>query len=210
MEKTKTKKVMPKQEVKKVTEAKKPTGMSKEKKSIIAGLALIVAAAGISAGTYAFYQSTIKGTASGTIVAWECKAGGGASTFTLDLGNLKPNITKTIPINLSVKNFKAKFDIKLSGATNLPSAINFYTAATNQSADNCLSKDYKNTTTSCKLASTSTTLDATTSGTANGTVNLYMVWPKGSAEKGPSAASTAKITVNVTCTQQNQKPMVHN
>lgn len=53
MEKTKTKKVMPKQEVKKVTEAKKPTGMSKEKKSIIAGLALIVAAAGISAGTYA-------------------------------------------------------------------------------------------------------------------------------------------------------------
>ena len=205
MEKTKTKKVMPKQEVKKVTEAKKPTGMSKEKKSIIAGLALIVAAAGISAGTYAFYQSTIKGTASGTIVAWECKAGGGASTFTLDLGNLKPNITKTIPINLSVKNFKAKFDIKLSGATNLSSDINFYTADTNQSAANCLSKTGTATDT-CKLASTSTTLDATTSGTATGTVNLYMVWPKGQPEKGPSAASTAKITVNVTCTQQNQKP----
>lgn len=40
MEKTKTKKVMPKQEVKKVTEAKKPTGMSKEKKSIIAEIVI--------------------------------------------------------------------------------------------------------------------------------------------------------------------------
>lgn len=180
----------------------------KNKSKLIAGIAMMVFAIALSAGTYAFYQSTINGTASGTIVAWECKAGGGASTFTLDLGNLKPGITKTIPVDLSVKNFKAKFDIKLSGATNLPSAINFYTAATNQSADNCLSKDYKNTTASCKLASTSTTLDATTSGSANGTVNLYMVWPKGSAEKGPSTASTAKITVNVTCTQQNQTPYI--
>ena len=180
----------------------------KNKSKLIAGIAMMVFAIALSAGTYAFYQSTIKGTASGTIVAWECKAGGGASTFTLDLGNLKPGVTKTVPVNLSVKNFKATFDIKLSGATNLPSAINFYTAATNQSADNCLSKDYQNPTTSCKLASTSTTLDATTTsnGTATGTVNLYMVWPKGSAEKGPKTASTAKITVNVTCTQQNQKP----
>ncbi len=178
----------------------------KNKSKLIAGIAMMVFAIALSAGTYAYYQSIISGTASGTIVAWECTAGGGASTFTLDLGNLKPGVTKTVPVNLSVKNFKATFDIKLSGATNLPSAINFYTAATNQSADNCLSKDYENTTTSCKLASTSTTLDATTSGTANGTVNLYMVWPKGSAEKGPKTASTAKITVNVTCTQQNQKP----
>ena len=182
----------------------------KNKSKLIAGIAMMVFAIALSAGTYAFYQSTIKGTASGTIVAWECKAGGGASTFTLDLGNLKPGVTKTVPVNLSVKNFKAKFDISLSGATNLPSAINFYTAATNQSADNCLSKDYQNPTTSCKLASTSTTLDATTTsnGTATGTVNLYMVWPKGSAEKGPKTASTAKITVNVTCTQQNQKPYI--
>ncbi len=177
----------------------------KEKSKLIAGIAMMVFAIALSAGTYAFYQSTISGTASGTIVAWECKAGGGESTFTLDLGDLKPNITKTIPINLSVKNFKAKFDIKLSGATNLPSAINFYTVNTNQSADNCLSKTGAATDT-CNLASTSTTLDATTSGTATGTVNLYMVWPKGSAEQGPSTASTAKITVNVTCTQQNQKP----
>lgn len=177
----------------------------KEKSKLIAGIAMMVFAIALSAGTYAFYQSTISGTASGTIVAWECKAGGGASTFTLDLGNLKPNITKTIPINLSVKNFKAKFDISLSGATNLPSAINFYTVDTNQSADNCLSKTGKKADT-CKLATTSTTLDATTSGSATGTVNLYMVWPKGSAEKGPSTASTAKITVNVTCTQQNQTP----
>lgn len=177
----------------------------KNKSKLIAGIAMMVFAIALSAGTYAFYQSTINGTASGTIVAWECKAGGGASTFTLDLGNLKPGITKTIPVDLSVKNFKAKFDIKLSGATNLPSAINFYTVGTNQSAANCLSKTGTATET-CNLASTSTTLDATATGTATGTVNLYMVWPKGSAENGPSAASTAKITVNVTCTQQNQKP----
>ena len=177
----------------------------KNKSKLIAGIAMMVFAIALSAGTYAYYQSVIGGTASGTIVAWECKAGGGASTFTLDLGNLKPGVTNTVPVNLSVKNFKAKFDIKLSGATNLSSAINFYTVGTNQSADNCLSKTGDATTT-CKLASTSTTLDATTSGSATGTVNLYMVWPKGQPEKGPSAASTAKITVNVTCTQQNQTP----
>ena len=109
----------------------------KNKSKLIAGIAMMVFAIALSAGTYAFYQSTINGTASGTIVAWECKAGGGESTFTLDLGNLKPGITKTIPVDLSVKNFKAKFDINLSGATNVPSAINFYTVDTNQSADNC-------------------------------------------------------------------------
>lgn len=177
----------------------------KEKSKLIAGIAMMAFAIALSAGTYAFYQSTINGTASGTIVAWECKAGGGASTFTLDLGNLKPGVTKTVPVSLSVKNFKAKFDVSLSGATGLPEAINFYTVNTNQSADNCLSKTGA-ATTSCKLASTSSTLDATTAGTATGTVNLYMVWPKGSAEKGPSTATTAKINVNVTCTQQNQKP----
>lgn len=180
----------------------------KSKSKLIAGIAMMVFAIALSAGTYAFYQSTINGTASGTIVAWECKAGGGASTFTLDLGSgLVPGRTKTIPINLSVKNFKAKFDIKLSGATNFPSAINFYTVNTNQSADNCLSKTGE-ATTACKLASTSTTLDATTTsnGTATGTVNLYMVWPRGGAEKGPKTGYTAKININVTCTQQNQKP----
>lgn len=177
----------------------------KEKSKLIAGIAMMVFAIAMSAGTYAFYQSTISGVASGTIVAWECKAGGGASTFTLDLGNLKPGITRTVPVSLSVKNFKAKFDISLSGATSLPSAVSFYTANTNQSADNCLSKTGAATET-CKLALTSTTLDATTTGSATGTVNLYMVWPRGSAEKGPSTAATAKINVNVTCTQQNQKP----
>ncbi len=177
----------------------------KNKSKLIAGIAMMVFAIALSAGTYAYYQSTIGGQLKGTIVAWECKAGGSESAFTLDLGNLKPGVTKTVPVNLSLKNFKAKFDIKLSGATNLPSAINFYTANTNQSAANCLSKTGTATDT-CKLATTSTTLDATSSGSATGTVNLYMVWPKGQPEKGPSTASTAKITVNVTCTQQDQKP----
>lgn len=184
----------------------------KNKSKLIAGIAMMVFAIALSAGTYAFYQSTITGTASGTIVAWECKAGGGASTFTLDLGNLKPNMTKTVPINLSVKNFKATFKVSLSEIKvgeaypyKLHDDVKFYTNATTKTADTCLSRS-GSATTDCKLASTSTTLDATSTGSATGEINLYMVWPKGNAEKGPTTASTKKIQVNLTCTQENVTP----
>ena len=159
----------------------------KNKSKLIAGIAMMVFAIALSAGTYAYYQSIITGTANGTIVAWECKAGGGSSTFTLDLGgDLKPNMaTKTVPISLSVKNFKATFKVSLSeikvGETypyKLHDDVKFYTNAATQNASTCLSRS-GSATTDCKLASTSTTLDATSTGLATGTINLYMVWPIG-------------------------------
>mgnify|MGYP004465894479 CR=1 FL=1 len=196
MEKTKTKKVMPKQEVKKVTEAKKPTGMSKEKKSIIAGLALIVAAAGISAGTYAYYQSIIDGRASGTITPWSFTVNekGDAQEFIATMGDLKPGVSGQIELNMSAAASGLGVDavISFNSANNIPANMKFYTDS-GYTSELDLSKD---------------TITRAINAGKTDSVTIYYNWPKGSAEKGPKTASTAKITVNVTCTQQNQKPYI--
>lgn len=191
MEKTKTKKVMPKQEVKKVTEAKKPTGMSKEKKSIIAGLALIVAAAGISAGTYAYYQSRINGTASGTITPWSFTVNekGDAQEFVASLGDLKPGVSGTIVLNMSAAASGLGVDavVSFNTATNIPTNMKFYTDASYTSELN-LSKD---------------TITRAISAGKTDTVTIYYNWPRGNAEKGPSETKTASFKIQVVGTQQN-------
>ena len=79
----------------------------KEKMKLIMRIALMLLSVGLAAGTYAYYQTTITGTATGSIVAWECKTNDSSSTFTLAMGDLKPGSTGTLALNLSVKNFKA-------------------------------------------------------------------------------------------------------
>lgn len=192
MEKTKTKKVMPKQEVKKVTEAKKPTGMSKEKKSIIAGLALIVAAAGISAGTYAYYQSRINGTASGTITPWSFTVNekGDAQEFVASLGDLKPGVSGTIVLNMSAAASGLGVDavVSFNTATNIPTNMKFYTDASYTS----------------ELDLSTDTITRTISAGKTDTVTIYYNWPKGTiGEKGPSEDKTASFKIQVVGTQQN-------
>ena len=191
MEKTKTKKVMPKQEVKKVTEAKKPTGMSKEKKSIIAGLALIVAAAGISAGTYAYYQSVIGGTASGTITPWSFTVNdkGDAQEFVASLGDLKPGVSGTIELNMSAADSGLGVDavISFNTATNIPANMKFYTDP-GYTSELDLSKD---------------TITRAISAGKTDSVTIYYNWPKGNAEKGPSEAKIASFKIQVVGKQQN-------
>jgi len=191
MEKTKTKKVMPKQEVKKVTEAKKPTGMSKEKKSIIAGLALIVAAAGISAGTYAYYQSIISGTGSGTITPWSFTVNdkGDAQEFVASLGDLKPGVSGTIELNMSAADSGLGVDavISFNTATNIPANMKFYTDP-GYTSELDLSKD---------------TITRAISAGKTDSVTIYYNWPKGNAEKGPSEAKIASFKIQVVGKQQN-------
>ena len=191
MEKTKTKKVMPKQEVKKVTEAKKPTGMSKEKKSIIAGLALIVAAAGISAGTYAYYQSVIGGTVDGTITPWSFTVNekGDAQEFIATMGDLKPGVSGQIELNMSAAASGLGVDavISFNSVTNIPANMKFYTDS-NYTSELDLSTD---------------TITRAISAGQTDSVTIYYNWPKGTAEKGPSEAKTASFKIQVVGTQQN-------
>lgn len=182
---------MPKQEVKKVTEAKKPTGMSKEKKSIIAGLALIVAAAGISAGTYAYYQSIISGTGSGTITPWSFTVNdkGDAQEFVASLGDLKPGVSGTIELNMSAADSGLGVDavISFNTATNIPANMKFYTDP-GYTSELDLSKD---------------TITRAISAGKTDSVTIYYNWPKGNAEKGPSEAKIASFKIQVVGKQQN-------
>lgn len=192
MEKTKTKKVMPKQEVKKVTEAKKPTGMSKEKKSIIAGLALIVAAAGISAGTYAYYQSIITGKVDGTITPWSFTVNekGDAQEFVASLGDLKPGVSGTIVLNMSAAASGLGVDavVSFGTITNIPANMKFYTDQGYTSELNL---------------STDTITRAISAGKTD-TVTIYYNWPIGTKkEEGPSEDQTASFKINVVGTQHN-------
>ena len=78
----------------------------KGNKILYAGASLAVLAIGFAAGTYAYYQNTITGTASGTVLAWNCTANtkGDGETFTISLGSLYPGSSgsKTITIASSI------------------------------------------------------------------------------------------------------------
>ena len=184
---------------------KKKNADKKEKMKLIVGIALMILSVGLAAGTYAYYQTTITGTASGSIVAWECKTNNSSSSFTLSMGDLKPGSTGTLALNLSVKNFKALFTVKLSNASNIPTNLNFYTNSATQTSATCLSKTGASVS-GCNLASTTQTLDATSSGSASGTLNIYYKWPLGTTAETPSTAGAASIKINVTCKQQDAKP----
>ena len=177
----------------------------KEKMKLIMGIALMILSVGLAAGTYAYYQTTITGTASGSIVAWECKTNNSSSSFTLSMGNLKPGSAGTLALNLSVKNFKALFTVKLSNASNIPANLNFYTNSTTQTSATCLSKTGA-AVSGCNLASTTKTLDATANGSASGTLNIYYNWPLGTTAETPAPSGAASIKINVTCKQENAAP----
>lgn len=184
---------------------KKQNADKKEKMKLILGIALMILSVGLAAGTYAYYQTTITGNASGTIVAWECKTNDSSSSFTLNMGDLKPGSTGALALNLSVKNFKALFTISLSNASNIPTNLNFYTNSATQTSATCLSKTGASVS-GCDLASTTQTLDATSSGSATGTLNIYYNWPLGTTAETPATAGAASIKINVTCEQQDAKP----
>ena len=178
----------------------------REKTKLVMGIAMMLLAVGIAAGTYAYYQTTISGTVSGSIVEWACTANNSSSTFTLSMGSLKPGSTGTLALNLSVKNFKALFTVSLSNASNIPTNLNFYTHSATQTSATCLSKTGASVS-GCNLATTTKTLDATSSGTATGTLNIYYKWPLGTtAETAPTSNQPATIKINVTCKQENAKP----
>ncbi len=177
-----------------------------DKKNLIMGIAMMVIAVALASGTYAYYVSNITGTVTGTIVQWECKAGNSTSSFDVAMGDLKPGSSGDLAIALSVKNFQALFTVSLSNATNIPTNMKFYTSSATKTSATCLSKTGASVS-GCNLASTTKTLDATSSGTASDTLHIYFDWPIGTAaETAPTTSQTASIKINVACKQLDKTP----
>ncbi len=180
-----------------------------QKRNLILGIAMMVFAVAVSAGTYAYYQSTITGTASGTVVSWACTTSGSSSTFNVNLGNLKPGVSNTINLTLAVSNFEARFDITLDSPSNIPANLKFYTTGTAASQNNtatCIKKSSSDTTCTSSNRPLTTTVDATTTGSATATYPIYWNWPIGSAAETPATSGTASIKINITCQQTSKTP----
>ena len=99
-----------------------------ERKKIIAGISLMVLAILISVGTYAYYRSTISGTVSGTILAWNCVNDGTTSSGSVNLGSLKPGSNGSFTFQIKSTNFVTDMSVQMQFANtdNVPAKLKFY------------------------------------------------------------------------------------
>ena len=195
--KSTTKKVVAKKPAtKKVTPA---VTKKTNKNAGIIGIALIVLALIISVGTYAYYRTTVTGTITGSILEWNCQAGGSSTNFALTLGDLYPGKTGSWPINLSVANFEANFTISLQNANNVDNLVFKH-------GNTVLCKSSGNP--SGCTASYVETVNGATTGSGVGTTTITYEWPLGEAqtENIPESNSASSITVNIVCSQTSTTP----
>ena len=167
----------------------------KGNKILYAGASLAVLAIGFAAGTYAYYQNTITGTASGTVLAWNCTANtkGDGEQFTISLGSLYPGSSgsKTITIASSIL---ADYKVTFNTFTNMG-------AGSNHPNLNL----YKDSGFATKLnASDSLTGEVAAGGSKD--VTFYYNWPYGDPDKGIGKdtynSAPPSFTVKVTCSQK--------
>jgi len=171
---------------------------NKEKTKLIMGIAMMVLAVAVAGGTYAYYQTTITGTVSGTILAWDCTNGSG--TLTTALGNLAPGSTGSFALKVKSTNFKTDITVQLR-----------YQDASNVPANFKLCKD--------SACGTSIAMNGTTNVTAfsEGGVNkntektytVYYNWPIGTTPETPIATGTTNKNLNIiysiTCKQSSSQ-----
>lgn len=162
----------------------------KGNKILYAGAALAVLAIGFAAGTYAYYQNTITGTASGTVLAWNCTANGkgDGEEFTISLGSLYPGSSgsKTITIASSIL---ADYKVTFNTFTNMGTGSNHPNLNL-----------YKDSGFATKInASDSLTGEVTAGGSKD--VTFYYNWPYGTAKENYNS-SAPSVSVTVTCSQK--------
>lgn len=182
---------------------KKKVTKNDDKRKMLIGIAMMIFAVAVSAGTYAYYQSTITGTASGTILAWSCKGNNVTSNFTTTLSNanLKPGVSGNFTITVTSANFAADYTIRITNVTNKPGNLKFY-------------KTYASSTgytEEMTVGATGTTAAGTIAAAANGsnTTTLYYNWPIGTSAETPlytTANGSMVITFQLICTQKNTTP----
>ena len=168
------------------------TNEKKEKTKLIMGIAMMVLAVAVAGGTYAYYQSTITGTVSGTILAWDC-VNGTANSGALALGDLKPGTSGSFPLKGYSTNFKTEitFVIK-SGGTNVPANLKFYKDSAHSNSITLGSNAWQDT------------VNAGTTGVSH---TVYWEWARGTAGETPAATGTTNKTMSIsyeiTCKQSS-------
>ena len=161
----------------------------KGNKILYAGASLAVLAIGFAAGTYAYYQNTITGTASGTVLAWNCTANtkGDGEQFTISLGSLYPGSSgsKTITIASSIL---ADYKVTFNTFTNMGTGSNHPNLNL-----------YKDSGFATKI-NASDTIDGEVTAGGTEDVTFYYNWPYGSAKEDYNS-SAPSVSVTVTCSQ---------
>ena len=168
----------------------------KGNKILYAGIAILILGIGFAVGTYAYYQTTVTGNVSGTVLAWWCKGPNDSATFTISLGSLYPGSAgeKSITITSSMA---ASYTITFGEFTNMGSGSNHPNL--NLYKTHGSGTSYSDPIVEGGSITGTTTLSG---GTYTGTATFYYYWPYGtSAETYNSAAPSVPVTV--LCTQQN-------
>jgi len=173
---------------------KSSTTKKSEKRNLIIGIAMMVFAVAISVGTYAYYQTTLSGTISGTILAWDC-ADGNISTSTTSLGNLKPGTSGSFSFSIKSTNFKTDQSIYLKwGNANHPATFK-------------LAKDSNLSTTIAMTTAYPETAQFVANNVAKSTsartYTVYWEWPYGTVETPLSTSTnlTLQIDYQIVCKQ---------
>ena len=168
----------------------------KGNKILYAGIAILILGIGFAVGTYAYYQTTITGSASGTVLAWQCTANNQTATFNMSMGSLYPGSASSDAITIR-STMDANYKIVFSNKTNMGSgSVHPYLDLYSDSAHT-------------KVINNSTTLPTNEGGTISAggtaTVNIYWYWPYGT-EGGSNIIDSynngaPSIKATVTCTQ---------
>lgn len=155
-------------------------------KFLYAGIALLVLGVGFAIGTYAYYQTDVTGTVSGTVLAWECSSNnaGIGENFTISLGSLYPGVngSKTITVAASID---ADYTITFNNLTNIGGGshpnLKLYKASV-FTPENEITNG--------------TTITGSVTGGSSDTATFWFDWPYGnSAETYSTNVPTANITV---------------
>ena len=160
----------------------------KGNKVLYAGMAVLILGISFAIGTYAYYQTTVTGTASGTVLAWNCTANGKSDAFTVALGSLYPGSSGSKDITIAAS-IAADYTITFNKFTNMG-------AGSNHPYLN-LYKDSGHAT----VINASDTITGSVAAGGSAKATFYYYWPYGSQVDTYSAAAPS-VTLTVTCTQK--------
>lgn len=163
------------------------------KKMLYLGISVLVLGVAFAIGTYAYYQNTITGTASGTILAYTCTESG-TSDFTInDLNNMYPGYSATRSLSLEAT-ILTTATIQVTSYSNM---------ATNGSAYPNLAI-YSDSGHTKKMNGTTNQIVTTITPGSATTVPIYIFWPYGSAAETYNGTATPSATITIICDQTAQ------
>lgn len=160
----------------------------KGNKVLYAGIAILILGIGFAIGTYAYYQTTVTGTASGTVLAWNCTANGQSASFNISLGSLHPGSSGSKDITIA-SSIAADYIVTFDTFTNLGAGsnhpyLNIYRDADHNSAINQGGR-----------------LEGSVTAGGSSTATFYYYWPYETQVDTYNAAAPS-IALTVVCTQK--------